>query len=152
MNTFPQDKEKRLLELLEQELELFDRIREQTIAQAEMLEAEDTDGFDRALDVRQGTIEKINGLHQEQNVLMQSYVSFSNAPDGTKIDAIELAIGKIGALVEECVRLNDLNIAEAKEKTEEYIKQIGKLSLRRKSLGKYALGVPNDPELFDRKT
>ena len=152
MNSFPQDKEARLVELLGQKLELFGSIREQTREQTELLAADDMDGFDRAIDARQETIEKINGLHQELDSLMQSYVSFSNSPGGKKIKTIEAVLLKIDKLVGECVALNDKNTVTAKEKTEGYIKQIGDLSVRRKSLGKYTLDVPNNPELFDKMT
>ena len=152
MNGFPRDKEERLLELLEQELGLFDEIREQTIKQAGLLEADDTEGFSRSLDDRQEIIEKINGLHQEHDVLMQSYVSFSASPDGEKIETIESASGRLDAVIRECIGLNEKNTDAAKGKAEEYIKQIGEMSHRRKSLGKYAQSVPNNPELFDKMT
>ena len=147
---FPRDKEERLLELLGQELELFDRIREMTAAQAELLKADDPEGFNRSLDSRQEIIEKINGLHQESDVLMQSYVSFYAT--GRKDDAIRAAAERIDSIIAECAELNDRNTAAAQVKTEDYIRQIGNLSLRRKSLGKYAQSVPNNPELFDKMT
>ena len=171
MNNFPRKKEERLLELLGQELELFGRIREQTAAQAELLKADDSEGFGRSLDERQGIIEKIDGLHQECDALMQSYISFSDpqgdrpatasggagpsgaAPSGGgKIEKIERAALRLREAIAECVELNDKNAALAQDMAEEYIKQIGNLSLKRKSLGKYALGVPNNPEHFDKMT
>ena len=151
MNNFPQNEQERAIELLGQKLELFGSFREQTQTQTELLAADDMDGFERAIDARQETIEKINGLHQELDVLMQSYVSFTT-DGGEKIDAIEKAVGEIDSLIRECIEMNDNNTALAKEKTEEYIKQIGDLSVRRKSLGKYTLSVPNNPELFDKTT
>ena len=152
MSSFPQDEQERLVELLGMVTELFGNIREQTKKQTELLESDNIDGFNLSLEARQETIEKIEGLHQEFNSLMQSYVSFSNSADGGKIDAVDHANGLLDAIVRECVELNDKNAETAKEKTEEYIKQIGEMSIRRKSLGKYAHTVPNNPELFDKKT
>ena len=144
--------ETRLLNNLSEELKLLGQVRELTLKQSGILAEEDIEAFDSSLDRRQEYIEKINGLHQETNILMQSYVSFSNAPDGRKNDGIESLQTQIHALIAECARINDKNSAVAKEKNEDYVKRIGDLSLKRKSLGKYALGVPNDSELFDKTT
>lgn len=142
----PKEKEERLLELLGMEIGLFGQIREMTAAQTSLLEADDTEGFDRSLDSRQLIIERINELHQEKNDLMQSYMSFSET------DTIETAAKRLEELITECAELNDKNTALAKEKAEGYVKQIGELSLKRKSLGKYALEVPNNPTIFDKKS
>lgn len=150
MRSFPPEKKERLLELLGLELELFDRIRGLTAKQAGLLDAGDTGGFEKSLDDRQGIIDRIDGLHQESEVLMQSYISFSGS--GGSDDAIEAAAGSLKTAITECVEMNDLNMAAAREKTEDYIRQIGELSLKRKSLGKYALDVPNNPTMFDKMT
>ena len=149
---FTPETEERLLGLLRQELELFEKIREHTEKQADLLRADDTESFTRSLDNRQETIEEINGLHQEHDVLMQSYALFSNSPEGEKRDTVEAAVGRLDDMIRQCIELNEKNTVLAKEKTEEYIKQIGDMSLRRKSLGKYAQSVPNSPELFDKMT
>ena len=152
MKTFSRDMEERLLELLVQEQEVFEQIREATLNQKELIAADDIDAFDKSLDRRQELIKKINGLHQESDVLMQSYISFTSSADGVTIGVIDDALGRLREITAECAGLNEQNTTAAKEKAEEYIKQIGKLSLTRKSLGKYAQSVPNTPELFDKKT
>ena len=152
MNDFSQDKERRLLELLDQEIDLFVRIYELTEKQSELLTEDDADGFNSSLDSRQELIEKINGLHQESNSLMQSYASFIGSVIGKSIGAIDSAVAKRQNIVAGCTELNEKNTNMAKEKAEGYIKRIEKLSQSRKSLETYTLGVPNNPELFDRKT
>lgn len=147
---FPKEKAEKLERMLEQEFGLFEQILELTAKQAEFLSGDDVEAFDRSLDDRQKIIDKIDGLHQERDVLMQSYVSFSNSAGGGKNETIEAALGRLERKIAECVELNDKNSETAKEQAEAYIKQIGNLSLHRKSLGKYALSVPNDPEHFDR--
>ena len=152
MNGFPTDKQSRLLELLGQQQEAFEQIREMTRKHKELLETDDIDEFDRSLDDRQGLIEKINGLHQESDILMQSYISISGTGGGQKIDAIESSAALLAETIADCAALNDEITVSAKEKAEDYIKQIGKLSLSRKSLGAYVQNVPNNPELFDKMT
>jgi len=152
VNDFSHDKKARLLELLSRELEIFKQIHGFTKKQTELLEVDDLDAFNKSLDSRQGLIEKINGLHQEANILMQSYIAFSNSPTGEKIDEVENAYGRLHDLIAECAAMNEKNISMSKEKTEEYKKRIGKLSLSRKSIGVYAQGVPNTPEHFDAIT
>ena len=152
MNNFTQDMEARLLELLGKELEMLKQIRELTKKQTELLSAEDgnSDAFDSSLDRRQGLIEKINGLHQESDVLMQSYVS-SSGPGG-KRGAIDELSARIYDVLAECASLNEKNMVVAKAKAEEYVNRIGNLSIKRKSLGAYSQSVPNNSELFDKKT
>jgi len=152
VNGFSRDEETRLLELLGQELELFKQIREMTNKQVELLAQDDVESFDESLDLRQEIIEEINGLHQESEILMQSYVSFSGTQSKEKTASIETAVDNIRAVIEECIGMNNKNEAEAAEKAEDYIMRIGKLSLTRKSIGKYAQSVPNNPEFFDKKT
>jgi len=144
--------EARLLELLEQEIDEFEQVRALTMKQTELLESDDIDAFDDSLDRRAALIEKINGLHQEQNVLMQSYISSGGAGENKKRSAVAKASDRLGEIIAECAEINENNLTVAKEKAGVYISQIGKLSLNRKGLEGYIQGVPNDPEHFDRKT
>ena len=152
MNSFSSDDGTRLQELLEEETDIFRQIRELTRVQKELLAADDIDGFNSALDDRLELIEKINGLHQETNLLMQSYKVFKNSPGGSESVEIENAVALLQETIAETVELDGSNAVLAKRKAEEYIKQIGKLSLTRKSIGKYAPGAPTTSALFDRKT
>jgi hypothetical protein len=152
LRSFPSEKETRLLELQNKELELLQQIRELTERQTELLLADDIEAFGESIDSRQELIEKINGLHQESNILMQYYISFAGAAGAGKIDAIEDMNRQLAEELAGCVELNDKNATLTKEKTADYMKQIGKLSLGRKSLGAYVQDVPNDSQLFDKKT
>ena len=152
MNDFTREKEKRLIELIEQELEIFTQILELTQKQTELLEEDKANELDHHLDHRQGLIEKINGLHQESDVLMQSYIEFSAATGGRKIDDVETVLEKLREVIAECAALNDKNIEATKEKTDDYTKQIVKLSQGKKSVSAYMQDLPNEPEMFDKKT
>ena len=152
MNALSQEQEARLLELLGKESDLFGQILEMTEKQKELLAADDTGGFDESIGRRQELIEKINGLHQESDVLMQSYLSYAGSRGGKRIAAIEKAVARIREAAAQCAALNDKIIISAKEKAEDYIKQIGKLSLNRKSIGAYIQSVPNTSEIIDKKS
>ena len=154
MNDSLQGEKTRLLELLGEETELFERIYELTEKQAKLLAADDDDinAFNDSLDSRQELIERIKGLHQESDPLMQSCMSMTNNAAGDNAKAIEKAIAQRQAVIEKCVVLNDKNTAAAKEKSGDFTKRIGKLSLSRKSIKVYTPDIPNNPELFDKKT
>jgi len=144
----PADRD-RLSELLVKELEIFERIRKLTEKQAELLAKDDVDQFDGSLDKRQELIEKINGLHQESDPLMQSYVS---SPADEKCAEIEDLREKIRETVGICAGLNDKIVAEMKVKSKEHSEKIDRHSAKRKGIGGYAQAVPNTPEVFDTKT
>ena len=152
MIRFSKEDLSQLLSLLGQELGIMKQMRELTENQADLLAADDIDAFDKSLESRQALIDNMSGLHQESDVLMQSYITFSKSKGGKKIDAVETAAEDLRKAIKECADINSRNAARAKEKSEEYSKQIEKLALERKSIGAYALSVPNDPEHFDTKT
>jgi len=159
---FTSKEETRLLELLVEEQVIFEQIRALTGIQAELLAADDVEAFNYSLDSRQELIEKINGLHQETDVLMQSYIAFSGQEEGAggagetgagaKSAGVEAAMELRRSLIAECAAMNARNSAAANEMAEKYSKRIEQLDLSRKSLGAYALGVSNNSELFDKKT
>ncbi|MCL2820542.1 MAG: flagellar protein FlgN [Oscillospiraceae bacterium] len=151
MSKIPSADKERLIELLKEKLKIYKQIKKHTEEQTELLAKDDIEAFDSSLDKREKLIEKINGLHQETETLMQSYVS---APEDGKeknpeIDNLEKEIREV---LTECASLNDDNIAMMKEKTEEHIKKIEEQSAKRKGIGGYAQSVPNTPEVFDKKT
>ena len=139
----------RLMELLEEELKIYGQIRKQTEKQAQLLAKDDIETFNSSLEKRAKLIEKIKGLHQESDPLMQSYISLAKDERNSEIDAINEEIRKA---LEICSRLNVDNITAMKEKTEEHTKKIKKQSEKRKTIGGYAQSVPNTPEMFDKKT
>jgi len=141
----------RLSKLLSEELEFYSKIRKLTEEQTELLAKDDIEAFDNSLDKRETLIEKIKGLHQDSNPLMQSYVSFSS--DGNKTDdKIDDLKKQIREQLEICAELNDKNMETMKLKTEEHTKKIDEQSAKRKTIGGYAQSVPNTPEMFDKKS
>ena len=177
---FTSKEETRLLELLGEEQVILEQIRALTGMQAALITADDMEAFNYSLDSRQELIEKINGLHQETDVLMQSYIAFSGQEEsaggagemgsgaktaagagkmgsgemgaGAKSAGVEAALELRRSVLAECAGMNARNLAAANEMAGEYSKRIEKLNLSRKSLGAYALGVSNNSELFDKKT
>jgi len=142
---------KRLLELLENELELYKQIRKLTEKQAQLLNKDEIDSFNGSLEKRAELIEKIKGLHQDSDPLMQSYVSaIKNVANAD--ESIEKLREQIRGEITECSRLNDENMAAMKDKVEEHTKKIDEKSAQRKGIGGYAQAVPNTPEIFDKKS
>ena len=150
MGVFPQ--EKRLLELLGEATALAGRVAGIAKEQAEMLASDDLESFNKLLDNGQEIINKINGLHQESEALMQSYASFVSSANGKKIAAIEIAAARFVELLEQCAQLNKKNLDDAREKTDGFIRQIGNMSMKRKSLGLYAQPSGENSARFDKKT
>ena len=150
MKQFTQDVKARLLEMLGQEREVFGQIHKITGKQTELISADDVVAFDESLDQRQKLIDKINGLHQETNVLMQSYVAYSKSAGGKKIAEIEDAHAQLKDMIAKCAELNGKNEAALKEKSKEYSQRIDKMSLNRKTIGSYIQSIENTPELFDK--
>ena len=151
MSVFTADNAARLLDLLGKEQEIFGQIRETTEKQTELIEADDIEGFDKSLDSRQELIEKINGLHQETELLMQSYMSYSTSHAGGKIEKIDKAIEQLQNTIAECAKMNEKNTAAAKQRAEDYAERSGKLNIGRKSLGSYMQTVESNSEMFDKK-
>ena len=151
MSKFASAEMERLSVLLSEELESYEQIHKLTEQQTELLAKDDIEEFNNSLDEREKLIEKIKGLHQETDPLMQSYASFSSSEDGedTKINEMKR---KIRRELEACAKLNDMNTATMAEKLEEQTKKIDEQSSKRKGIGGYAQSVPNTPEMFDKKT
>ena len=139
-----------LIELLNQELAISGRILELTVKQADLIAADDIDAFDGSLGLRQELIEKIDGLHQESDVLMQSYISNSGNAEGDAHGDIEELESRLRDIIAECAGLDEKNTIAAKEKAESYKERISKLNLSRKSMKSYVPSISNDPEMFDR--
>ena len=152
MSEFTHDDSVRLIALLEQELEAFNNILKLTEEQSELIAADEIEAFDKSLDSRQELMEIINRLHQESDVLMQSYTSFSEADTSRRIDGIDETGEQIREILAICAALNEKNTAEAKERSESYVDRINKLNLSRKSLGSYIQNVESNSELIDKRT
>jgi len=141
----------RLTKLLADELKLYGQIRKLTDKQTELLSRDDIEAFESSLDKRAELIEKIKGLHQESNPLMQSYITFS--ADGKNSNSeIDKLNEQLREALEYCNEINENNIADMKAKTEVHSKKIEEHSAKRKGIGGYAQSVPNTPEMFDKKT
>jgi len=151
VSNFSSADSERLSKLLGEELEFYVNIRKLTEEQTELLAKDDIEAFDDSLVKRETLIEKIKGLHQESNPLMQSYVSFSSAGNKTDSNIDELK-KKIREQLEVCAKLNDKNTETMKVKADEHSKKIDDQSAKRKTIGGYAQAVPNVPEMFDKKS
>ena len=141
---------KRLLELLSEKLEIYKKIQKNTEEQAQLLDKDDIEALESSLDKREKLISKINGLHQESEPLMQSYVSLS-AEDKKEFPEIPKLENEIREILTNCAKLNEANISLMTEKTEKHTKKIEEHSAKRKGIGGYAQSVPNTPEVFDKK-
>ena len=138
-----------LTKLLSEELKLYEKIRKMTEEQEKMLAKDDIEAFNISLEKREKLIEEIKGLHQESNPLMQSYASSSSGGKNSEVEELK---EKIREVIEACAQLNDKNIHSLKEKTESLTKEIDEKSAKRKGIGGYVQSVPNNPEMFDKKT
>ena len=138
-----------LTKLLSEELELYEKIRKMTKEQEKLLAKDDIEAFNISLDKREKLIDKIKGLHQESNPLMQSYASISSGSKNSEVEELKV---KIREVIEACAQLNDENIDSLKEKTESLTKEIDEKSAKRKGIGGYVQSVPNKSEMFDKKT
>ena len=152
MSKFNNDDEIRLLELLTEQLELFRQVKEQTIKQTQLMEADDIEAFSISLDSRESLIEKINGLHQESNILMQSYISKPATGDYGKTKEIEELRNSIKNIITECQEMNINNTKSAQNKKDEYTKRINELDKSKKTFNAYSLDIPDNSEHFDRTT
>jgi len=141
----------RLSKNLSEELEIYKQIRKLTEEQVELLDKDDIEAFNDSLTKREELIGKIKGLHQETDPLMQSYASLSES-NGGKDSNIETHRKQIREIIEFCAKTNDSNIAVMREKTEKHTKKIDEQSAKRKGIGGYVQSVPNNPEMFDKKT
>ena len=151
MSKFTSADKERLIELLTEKLKTYKKIQKYTEEQTELLAKDDIEAFDSSLDKREKLIEKINGLHQESETLMQSYVSASDDGKEKNPEIVNLE-KEIREVLTVCASLNDENITMMKDKTEEHIKKIEEQSAKRKGIGGYVQSVPNTPEVFDKKT
>jgi hypothetical protein len=151
VSSFSVENEARLLELIRQELMLFSVMRGRTEKQAEQIKEDDVAAFENSLGDRQEIIEKINGLHQETDGLMQSYSFYRSSADTESPGELDSAISQLKDSIAECAALNDIVVETAKERALYYTERIGKLSLSRQSLGKYQQELPNTPQMFDKK-
>ena len=152
MSDFSREKDERFLEVLGRERELFEQLFEILGEQAGLIAADDIEAFDKALEKGRNITQKIDGLHQETSLLMQSYALHSNSGDGRESDAVETLMGQLRDITAKCAELNEKITAEAKNKAAQYTQEINRLNLSRKSIGLYAQGVANNPEHFDRKS
>jgi len=138
----------RLLTLLEEELLAWEQIHKLTQEQAQLLDSEELDSLEKSIDQRQHLMEKINGLHQESNDLMQSY---NKHQSGSKNTAIEAVLGKLRKMIVLCSEQNETNIISAEEIKSGFIARVEELGQKRKSIGAYAPDITESSELFDKK-
>ena len=141
-----------LLDLKKREHDILAQILKLTEDQAGFLAADDIEGFDKSLSSRQQLIEGIDRLHQESDGLMQSYISYSESPEGTKIRDIEELRRQIRDLLEKCSIQNERNAAAAKEILQGYTDRINELNISKKGIQSYIQTVESNSELIDKTT
>ena len=149
-NSFTTESKARLLDLLGRQQGLFAEILAVTEKYTGLISADEAEELDESIQVRQDIIGKIKGLHQESDPLMQSYISFSKSKEGKSIPEIDSAAKRLRETIAECARLNDISIAAAKEKLEEYSKDGDLKRKSRESIGLYIQGLTNAPRHFDK--
>ena len=142
--------ERQLTDLLKEELSVWVQINELTDKQTALLEADDVEALTESMDRRHELIEKIKGLHQESNVLMQSYIS-ATEKGGEKSKAVEAVIAQIREKITISAQCNEKNLAIAGTMKDGYSERAGELGQKRKGIGAYALDVPYNSELYDGK-
>jgi len=156
VNKISSEEVERLTKLLGEELEHYKQIRKLTEEQALLLSKDDIEAFNDSLNKREELIEKIKGLHQEKEPLVQSCASASKSAnpqsEGLQSKEIDTLSNQIREIIKDCAEINDRNILSMKEKTEELTKKIDEQSTKRKGIGGYVQSVPNTPEMFDKKT
>ena len=152
MSKFNRESETRLIFLLEEELKLFEQMKEQSNKQTKLLAQDEIEAFSESLEKREKLKEKINGLHQETEVLMQSYMASYQAGGRGKVKAIDTLREKLRAIIEECQSINDKNFESAKGKIEEYTKRLKELDTSKKTFNAYTLDIPENSEHFDKTT
>ena len=148
MSNFKSSDKDKLQDSLTQELEAFKQIQKLTEKIAEQINADKIEAIDVSLEKRQDLITKINGLHQEYDPLMQSYIS---KPDN-KNDEIESLIEQIHEATLSCSKQNDENLSAIKEKSNEQTEKIDKQSAKRKGISGYAQAVGFSSEVIDKKS
>ena len=149
---FNREKETQLIALLEEKLKLFKQMKEQGEKQTEYLSKDEIEAFSESLEKGEKLKEKINGLHQESEVLMQSYMSSYQQGGRGKVKAIDNLREKIREIIVECQSINDKNYETAKGKTEEYTKRLKELDTSKKTLNAYSMDLPENSEHFDKTT
>ncbi|MCL2627817.1 MAG: hypothetical protein FWD44_03870 [Oscillospiraceae bacterium] len=149
MSKFESSDRGKLQEYLKQELEAFEKIRALTQELAEQINEDKVDALNKTLSKRQEQIEKINGLHQESSLLMQSYASLQQGEKDGEIDDI---LSQIQEITQSCANLNDESFNILRVKSEEQTEKIDKQSAKRKGISGYAQAVAYAPEVIDKKT
>jgi len=148
VSIFESSDKAKLQDYLSQEFETFEKIQKLTEKITEQISTDKIEALDKSLDKRQELIEKINGLHQESNPLMQSYVSLEEVID----KEIERLMEQIREIAEICAKANDINMNAIKVKKQEQTNKIEKQSAKRKGISGYAQAIPHSPEVIDKKT
>lgn len=149
MSNFETADRERLVELQTEQLEMFEQIYKLCEEQTELLSEDKLEELDKSLGKSQELREKINGLHQETEKLMQSYVSASK---DRKDSGVEELIAKIQEKIEMCAKLNAKNMKAIEGMKENQKTKIDDQRAKREGITGYAQPVASNPEMFDKKT
>lgn len=140
-----QDKQK-LLSLLTEKQKLLSQIEQNTKEQGGLLEKDDIEAFDSSLQQSDSIIEKIKGLHQETDTLMQSYISSKKRDE--KIEDLKNAIEQT---LKTCAEKNKALSQAAKKRQKDLSIEIEEKRSKREGIGGYAQATPTTSEVFDKK-
>ena len=154
MSNFNISEREKLIKLLTDQLELVEQITALCEKQGSMLgDEERLDELNASLDEAEKIRKKISGLHQEADVLMQSYVASTGVQ---KIPKKDDRIGSLAISIKEkteiCAKINEKNMSVLKSLLETQKVKIDEKSTQRKGVGGYIQAITNTSEMFDRKT
>ena len=144
----------RLLELQRQKRELLREFHELTLQQERLIELEETAVLKENLNQRQELITEIDTLHQELNLLMQTYSEYSQQagadPAAQEIGALQQESQK---LLQEIAALDEQNQARTARQIDRFRDEVKRLSLGRRTIQSYNQSISAlGSELFDKKT
>lgn len=125
---------------LEARRDILVRFKNETLRQTGVLKASDVDAFVGSVDARQKLIDEISVLHQELDVLMQSYaVSEGQAVHsaGLGSDRARELTRETQALVTEILELDKKNVGLAQELMKHLGEEAKRANQSRKSIGLY---------------
>ncbi|MDR1117338.1 MAG: flagellar protein FlgN [Oscillospiraceae bacterium] len=149
MSDFDRD---RLIKLLESKERYVKECLEITKKQREIVSAEDIDAglLTSSLNERRVNIDKIEGLHHEINVLMQSYLANgTNEIGDSEIDALQSRIDGVITQIRELDVQSEKSIRDSMDAS---LSEAKRLNQNRRGIGAYgAAGYIAGPDYFDKK-
>lgn len=155
MAAFAPEQYARIMELQQQKKTLLQEFHGLAQLQQEIIEREDTTALQGNLNRRQELITQVDTLHQELDLLMQSYPPIRQqlGESHPQVAALTALQNEIQDILRQIAALDTQNQARAARQLQHFRDEIKRLSLGRKTLQSYSQGaVSLGSELFDKKT